>query len=56
MLSIILKLLKNILTGMSPEIRKLILEFLRDLEAKAEETPNPIDDIVVLLLRILFGF
>lgn len=56
MLALILKLLSKVLTGMSPKIRELILEFLRDLEAKAKETPNPIDDMVVLLLRILFGF
>lgn len=56
MIAIILKLLEKLLTGMSPKIREAILEFLKELEAKAKETPNPIDDIIVLLLRILFGF
>jgi hypothetical protein len=56
MIAIILDLLSKLLTGMSPKIRELILDFLKDLEVKAKETPNPIDDIIVLLLRILFGF
>ncbi len=56
MIAIILDLLSKLLTGMSPKIRDLILDFLKELEAKAKETPNPIDDIIVLLLRILFGF
>ncbi|GAI82966.1 unnamed protein product [marine sediment metagenome] len=56
MIALILKLLSKVLTGMSPKIREAILEFLKELEVKAKETPNPIDDIIVLLLRILFGF
>jgi hypothetical protein len=56
MIAIILEILEKLLKGISPKIREAILEFLKDLEAKAKETPNPIDDIVVLLLRILFGF
>lgn len=56
MIAIILDLLSKLLTGMSPKIRELILDFLKELEIKAKETPNPIDDIIVLLLRILFGF
>ncbi|MBA7553506.1 hypothetical protein ES705_46098 [subsurface metagenome] len=56
MIALILTLLEKLLTGMSPKIRELILDFLKDLEAKAKETPNPIDDVIVLLLRILFGF
>lgn len=56
MIRIILELLSKLITGISPKIREEILEFLKDLEAKAKETPNPIDDIIVLLLRVLFGF
>jgi len=56
MINILLELLGKLITGISPKIREAIFEFLKDLEAKAKETTNPIDDIVVLLLRILFGF
>ncbi|GAI96154.1 unnamed protein product [marine sediment metagenome] len=56
MIAIILEILSKLITGISPKIREAILEFLKDLEVKAKETPNPIDDIIVLLLRILFGF
>jgi len=56
MIAIILALLEKLLTGMSPKIREEILNFLKDLEVKAKETTNPIDDIIVLCLRILFGF
>jgi len=56
MVRIILEILEKLIKGVSPKIREEILEFLKDLELKAKETPNPIDDIIVLLLRILFGF
>ena len=56
MIAILLEILSKLIKGISPKIREAMLEFLKDLEIKAQETPNPIDDIVVLLLRILFGF
>ena len=56
MIAIILEILERLIKGISPKIREEILNFLKDLEIKAKETPNPVDDIVVLLLRILFGF
>lgn len=56
MIAIVLEILERLLKGMSPKIREEILEFLKELEVKAKETPNPVDDIIVLLLRILFGF
>lgn len=56
MIAIILEILSKLIKGISPKIREEILNFLKDLEAKAQETPNPVDDIIVLLLRILFGF
>ncbi|MBA7573062.1 hypothetical protein ES708_14851 [subsurface metagenome] len=56
MIAIILEILSKLIKGISPKIREEILNFLKDLEAKAQETPNPVDDIIVLLLRVLFGF
>lgn len=56
MIKIFLELLEKLISGISPNIREEILNFLKELEAKAKETPNPVDDIIVLLLRIIFGF
>lgn len=56
MVAILLKILSKLMKGMSPKIREAILEFLNELEVKADATPNPIDNIIVDLLRILFGF
>ncbi|MDD3818359.1 MAG: hypothetical protein RBT05_00615 [Bacteroidales bacterium] len=56
MIGIIYKTIVKVLAGASPEIRNQIRAFLADLEEKAKETPNPVDDILVLCLRILFGF
>ena len=56
MLSIIYKTVMKVLSGASPEIRNQIKAFLADLEEKARQTSNPVDDILVLLLRIVFGF
>ncbi|MGE4413658.1 MAG: hypothetical protein AB7E45_08250 [Candidatus Caldatribacteriota bacterium] len=48
--------LSKVLAGASPEIRNMIKNFLIDLEEKAKKTENPIDDILVMLLRIFTGF
>lgn len=56
MLSIIYKMAVKVLSGASPEIRNQIKAFLADLEEKAKKTSNPVDDILVLCLRILLGF
>jgi hypothetical protein len=46
----------KVLSGATPEIRNQIKAFLADLEEKAADTPNPVDDILVLVLRIVLGF
>ena len=56
MLTIVYKTIVKIITGASPEIRNNIKSFLTDLEEKAKQTANPLDDILVLCLRILLGF
>jgi hypothetical protein len=56
MLNIIYKMAVKVLSGASPEIRNQIKAFLSDLEEKAKQTSNPVDDILVLCLRILLGF
>ena len=49
------KLLKKIIETISPQLRDFIKEMLTKMEAKAKETDNPLDDILVLVLRVLFG-
>jgi len=46
-------LVKQVLTLVSPNIRKALLEFIDTLEADAEATPNPWDDIAVGLLEFI---
>ena len=50
MLKIIVSLLSTMIPQMSAEIKKAIIDFLKSLEVKAKATPNPLDDIVVVLL------
>lgn len=49
----ILRLLKLILSVASPELRKMLEQFLDQLEKQAKATKNPWDDILVALLRQL---
>jgi len=53
---LLFEVLSKVLAGASPEIRNLIKNFLADLEDKAAKTDNPLDDVLVLLLRIFTGF
>ena len=51
----LLELLKKIISTISPQLREFIKETLTKMEAKAKETDNPLDDVLVLVLRVLFG-
>ena len=51
----LITLLKKIIATISPELREFIKETLTKMEAKAAETDNPLDDVLVLVLRILFN-
>ncbi|MBA7608297.1 hypothetical protein ES703_15474 [subsurface metagenome] len=47
-------LIKIILNAISPELRKIIVEFFLSLRAKAAETDNPLDDIIVeIFIKVL---
>ncbi|MBA7607722.1 hypothetical protein ES703_14888 [subsurface metagenome] len=47
-------LIKIILSAISPELRKLFVEFILSLKDKAAATTNPLDDIIVeVLIQIL---
>ncbi|MDD2353570.1 MAG: hypothetical protein PHX56_08480 [Atribacterota bacterium] len=56
MLNIVYKMIVKVISGASPEIRNQIKAFLTDLEEKAKKTSNPVDDILVMCLRIIMGF
>lgn len=53
---LLLEILMKVLPGMSAQIREDILEFLKKAEAHAKETQNPLDDILIMILRIVLGF
>ncbi len=48
-------IIQIILTAISPELRKMIVEFVIKLSAAAKETPNPVDDVAVDILKILLA-
>ncbi|MBA7522550.1 hypothetical protein ES705_14669 [subsurface metagenome] len=48
-------LIKIILNAISPELRKLVVQFVLSLRPIVKKTSNPLDDIVVELLIKIFG-
>ncbi|MQY78285.1 MAG: hypothetical protein GH151_03700 [Bacteroidetes bacterium] len=46
-------IIKIILDAISPNIRELLVNFVLSLSVEAAKTPNPWDDILVSILRIL---
>lgn len=46
-------IIKIILDAISPQLRNLIVEFVRNLSAHADKTPNPWDNVLVDILKIL---
>ncbi len=52
----ILRLISLVVTVASPELRKILEDWLSTLEAQAKKTANPWDDILVAMLKtILLG-
>lgn len=49
----ILRLIGLVVTVASPELRKMLTEWLTTLEANAKKTANPWDDILVSMLKTL---
>ena len=49
----ILRLIGLIFSVASPELRKMLEEWLAQLEAQAKKTSNPWDDILVGMLKTL---
>jgi len=49
----IAKLLQQIVTQISPQIRTALVEFVGKLDEQAQKTPNPWDDVIVGLLKLV---
>ncbi|MBA7624765.1 hypothetical protein ES703_32177 [subsurface metagenome] len=52
-MSVAVKMLSFAISNMSDDIRKEIVNFVNRLEEKARRTPNPIDDLVVDLAKVI---
>ena len=50
----IVKILKVLISNISPDIKKLIQESIDKLDAKAKTTRNPFDDLLALVLKAIF--
>lgn len=44
-------IIQILLQAISPHLRDLILNFVKDLSVQAAKTPNPWDDILVAILK-----
>lgn len=51
----ILRLIEIVLKSASPELRQFIIDWVKEIEAKAKETPNPWDDVLVGLIKVLLN-
>lgn len=49
-----IQLIQIILATISPTLRDLIIQFIRSLKTSAEQTPNPLDNIFVEILFVIF--
>lgn len=54
-MGIIISILLTALPKMSKEIRAELIKLLKNLEEKAKQTANPIDDFIVALLLGIVG-
>jgi len=51
----IARLCQVLFSFISPEIREMLENFVKILEDKAKQTPNPFDDMAVSLLKAILG-
>jgi len=52
---ILFKILAAVLKAISPQVRAVLVEFIKRLEVEAPKTPNPWDDLLVLVLKVLLA-
>ena len=53
--SLIWELIKMALRAISPQLKELIKDAVKRLEEVANQTPNPIDNIFVMLLKVVLS-
>lgn len=53
-IGLIIMIVRQLLKLISPHIREYLEKILPELEAKAKATPNPWDDILVAILKVMF--
>ena len=53
--ALLFQILFKLLTEMTPTLKAAFCEMLKELAKKAQETKNPIDDLVILFLAGLLG-
>jgi len=51
----LLLIIQLVWAKVSPEIRESITKFVKQLEKDAAATPNPMDDFLVQVLKLLLG-
>lgn len=49
------KLLKMVVEQISPELRALLVEWIKKLEEQAEQTSSPYDNVLIYLLKKLLA-
>lgn len=51
----IIKLIKLIWAQVSPQLREMLIAFVKELEKKAQDTKNEWDDVAVAILKMFLG-
>lgn len=51
----ILRLITLVVGSASPELRNIIKEWVTELEKRAKATPNPFDDVLVGLIKVVLN-
>lgn len=54
-MDLLLKMIHMILGVASPELRKMLVDWVNEFEKKAAATPNPWDDILAKLLKAVIA-
>ena len=54
LLTIFLRILPSLIENMSPALRELIVNYIKELERHTEKTENIFDDLLVVLLKDIF--
>lgn len=52
---VISKIVERVLKQISPQMRQVVIEAVDRLEAAAESTKNPWDDLAVIILKVALG-